>query len=66
MLWQIGALQARHHAAIAAAGQDVDAVVLAPLRAVREALHVEHFQAGAEAGEDLLAHVGLARRLRCP
>ena len=57
---ELGAEQAGHLPAVAAAGEQVDALVGSPLQAVGHPLDVDDLQSRAEAREDLLAMVGHA------
>ena len=53
---QFRAFQILDFAPVATAGLDVDAIVLTPLGAVHQRLHIEPFQAGAETGEYLFTN----------
>ena len=55
---EFGAEQAGDLAAVAAAGEEVDALVGAPLHAVRHPLDVDQLHPRAEAREDLFAVIG--------
>ena len=56
----LGAFWRGDNSAVAAAGEEMDSVILSPLEAVEHALDVEEFETGAEAREDNRAMLGMA------